>query len=327
MLVSVCIASIRNQTLPYLVASIQAQSYAHWELILVVQGNDPALVAYAEGVARQDRRISSIHLAEKGKNNALNHAIAAARGDVVAFTDDDCIAPPNWLATFATCFAQEPSVGIVAGDLIPAPAQRWQLSACPATYTIECIYRPAEEGFQGPPGFYWTGGNYAVRRSTLARVGPFDKYFGPGTSFPVSDDTDFALRAEELGVVMWTTPRSVIHHTYGRRYGLANVLRHHQAYARGEGGLIAKLTLWGHRLASEWHSGTNIGRSINYFIKRPGVHRLLNIYKTYYRKLSFDQYLTKYELDTERLSRPKPGLARFTEANLQQRRITVQGAD
>jgi GT2 family glycosyltransferase len=224
---------------------------------------------------------------------------------VLAFTDDDCVAPPDWLATFAACFAQEPGVGIVAGDLIPPPARWLQISTCPETYTIECIYRPAEEGFQGPPGFYWTGGNYAVRRSTLALVGPFDTYFGPGTTFPVSDDTDFALRAEELGVVMWTTPRSVIYHTYGRRYGLANVLRHHRAYARGEGSLIAKLVLWKHRLAEEWHSGTHIGRSITYFLKRPSARRLLNLYKTYYRKQSFDQYLAGYEVNADRLSVPK----------------------
>mgnify|MGYP001252830414 CR=1 FL=1 len=304
MLVSICIASVRGHTIADFVNSIVAQEYKNWELIIAVQGNEPSLLSYVDKAQQSDSRISVIHIERFGKTHALNKAINAASGDIIAFTDDDCTAPPNWLQTIVDYFAQEPRVGIVAGDLIPPRAHPFQISTCPTTYTIECIYDPPANNFIGPPGFYWSGGNFAARRTVTDLVGPFDEYLGPGTAFPVADDTDFALRAEALGVIMWTTPRSVIYHTHGRRTGFQNFLKHHRAYAMGSGSIIGKLKLWGHRLYDEWKDQLTISHALS-DIKSNPRQGLINLYTTKYKKLAYDQYLSNFELSENLLSVPK----------------------
>jgi GT2 family glycosyltransferase len=292
------------------VNSILLQQGPEWELVVCTQGDDPSLKQEVERLRAVDPRIRFIHLDKMGKSLAINTTMAAARGDVLAFTDDDCEAAPDWLAVIARCFEERPDVGIVAGDLIAPPAARLRPSTCPATSTIECVYRPSEHDFKGPPGFYWGGGNFAIRRSALDRVGPFDVNLGPGTEFPSSEDIDFALRAELLDVVMWTTPRSKIHHTYGRRSGISSVLAHHRGYAIGSGALIAKLDLAGHRLGREWgppywgHSQTMLGH-LRLFARSPG-RALRELYRVPHTSRSYYKFMEEYELAPGGLSRRKP---------------------
>ena len=51
---------------------------------------------------------------------------------------------------------------------------------------------------------------------------------------------------------MVTTPKSVVHHTFGFRYGVRAVYAHKRNYARGNGALAAKLTLAGDPRGREW---------------------------------------------------------------------------
>ena len=306
MLISVCVGSVRGNVIHHLIESILRQQYSNWELIIAAQGNDHVLLTEVHKWAQRDPRISFTHLQQFGRSRALNAAMKLAHGDIFAFTDDDCEASPDWLATIAKCFAQRPDVGIVAGNLIPAQAKPLQLSTCPATYTIECIYNPVELGFVGPPGFYWAGANIAVRRSVVDHVGPFDEYLGVGTSFPSAEDVDFGLRAEALGVVMWTTPNSIIYHTYGRRYGLKNVLKHHRGYAMGRGALGAKLALWNHRLSKVWGQPKKPSEIARDIVRNP-KKSFLDLYTSKYDQIAYQSYLHEYEIDQNLLSRPKAG--------------------
>ncbi|OJV97133.1 MAG: hypothetical protein BGO39_19295 [Chloroflexi bacterium 54-19] len=236
-----------------------------------------------------------------GRSRALNKAVELARGDIFAFTDDDCEAAEDWLEIINHHFMQEPGVGIVAGNLIPPKVKGINISACPATYTIECIYKPAESGYRGPKGFYWGGANLAVRRSCFELVGPFDNNLGVGSEFPSAEDVDFGLRAELLGVVMWTTPKSIIYHTYGRRYGLKNVLNHFRGYALGGGALGAKLKVSGHWLSEEWDHPQPFFKTIRKFFPNP-LKGLLFLYTTHYKKEGFRAYQAKYVLAKEQPS-------------------------
>jgi hypothetical protein len=91
----------------------------------------------------------------------------------------------------------------------------------------------------------WLTANVAFRRSVLDAVGNFDELLGPGGHFPVAEDTDFMIRADRLGIATLTTPKAVVHHTYGWRYGAGAVWNLQRSYARGNGGLAGKLTLLG----------------------------------------------------------------------------------
>lgn len=302
-MISICVGSIRSGSVGFLIDSIVRQPPQDWELIVVAQGDDQRLLDEISRRSAVDKRVRLIHMRQFGRSRALNEGVKSAQGDIIAFTDDDCEVAPDWLLTIEQCFRQEPNVGLLAGDLVPNRQKGFAISTCPAAFTIECIYRPSELGYEGPPGFYLTGGNVAVRRAAFEKIGPFDEYLGPGTEFPAAEDVDYALRAEALNVMMWTTPRLRVFHTYGRRYGLKNFLKHHRGYALGQGALNAKLEMWGHRLAKTWSVKPSNKRIAHDILKNPGA--ILRIYTRNYREQARRMCAAKYELGSDRLLKPK----------------------
>jgi GT2 family glycosyltransferase len=295
MLISIIVGVTRADTLEHLVKSVLYQVYRNWELIIVGQGNDPHLEPKVLALVMLDSRIKFIHLSELGKAKALNQGIQVARGAVIAFTDDDCEADPQWLYTIAKCFEKEPEVGIVAGNVVAPAARPFQISTCPSANVTEFVYRPSDHNYQAPPFFFFIGANYALRTSILKKTGLFDEVFGPGGLFPGAEDTDFGLRAEALNIAIWTTPRSIIYHTYGRRMGIRQVLKHQKAYARGKGALIGKLTIMNHRLANEWSKEPTLKEKFFRLFKKPRWV-LLEMYVASEVSRGKEEYLNHYVL-------------------------------
>jgi len=300
-MISICVASVRSDTISYLVESILRQSISDWELIIATQGENPNLLELMEKYVSRYTNIKHIKCKEFGKTRALNRAIMEAKGDIIAFTDDDCEADENWLETIALYFTRYENAGIVAGSLIPSKKRLLSISTCPATYVMEYFYDPSKHENGAPPGFYWAGGNFAVRKNVFDIVGLFDEFLGPGTEFPGAEDVDFAYRSEAKNIIVATTPKSLVYHTYGRRYGLRSILAHYKNYALGSGALHSKLILMNHRLS---HSSKNksIGKPVN------PLRYLKSNYQKYWRNIAAKEYIEKYTIDTHGVTIAKNNL-------------------
>jgi len=84
------------------VQSVQGQSYAHWELLLVDDGSTDGSGPLCDGFAAGDPRIRVIHKENGGSSFARNAGIKAAKGDRLIFLDsDDYWAHPAFLETVA----------------------------------------------------------------------------------------------------------------------------------------------------------------------------------------------------------------------------------
>jgi glycosyltransferase involved in cell wall biosynthesis len=249
---SVCIGSVRATTLGPAIESIRRQTWTDWELIVVGQGPDPVLRRVGEAAAQTDGRIRYVHLEHRGVSLARNVAVRQATGDIVAITDDDCEARSDWLATLADCFSAEPDVEVVGGALVAPPITKAGFAKCPDQIPAEALYDPIASGRKPPAGWDWVTANVAFRPDVLRRAGPFDECFGPGALFRVATDTEYKLRLEALGVRMRSTPRAVVLHTYGCRYGIGAVLQRSIDYSWGHGALSGKLTLLGDPRGREW---------------------------------------------------------------------------
>jgi GT2 family glycosyltransferase len=246
LLISVCIPSIRPQTLGDAIASIRRQKHREWELIIVGQGDEQAVrsaVVQAAGTP-PDPRIRYVHASRMGLSIARNRGIEEAAGGVVAFMDDDCEASDDWLAEIASAFDRHPRAGVVAGSLLRPPAGPGLFKVCPEMRPMEAFYDPATDA-DVPAGMGAAGANLAMRREVVESVGPFDELLGAGAPFQAAEETDYLLRAEALGVCMYSSPAIVMHHTHGYRYGALAAYRLLRNYARGNGALAAKLSLAG----------------------------------------------------------------------------------
>lgn len=79
-----------------------------------------------EVVREFESRLPLKYLVEtrRGAAEARNLGIRHATGDVLAFTDDDCIPDTQWLHFVEMSFLRDPAIGMVAGQVVPCPDPR-----------------------------------------------------------------------------------------------------------------------------------------------------------------------------------------------------------
>jgi GT2 family glycosyltransferase len=247
--ISVCVGSVRPETLPATIRAIQAQSVLDWELLLVLQGPDYPVGAI-ERAAAGDDRIRILRDREFGLSRARNLAIREASAPVLAFTDDDCLPETDWLEVTLARFRADPGLGVLGGAVTAGPKERWGPSTCPAIEPGEMRLRPGSATEQDVIGFI--GANMAMTAEAARRIGPFDDLLGAGAPFLGGEDVDYRMRAAHAGIAMATTSASRVYHRYGRRYGLSAVWKHLGSYAYSTGAVAGKLSLEGHRSGEEW---------------------------------------------------------------------------
>ena len=112
----------RNRACAIVVAvrSVLADPSPSFEL-LVVDQSDGTDTAEALRSFAEDPRFRVIASESRGKGLALNEGLAAAKGDVVLCTDDDCEAQPGWISNMTSVLLRNPATGVVFGNVISPP--------------------------------------------------------------------------------------------------------------------------------------------------------------------------------------------------------------
>jgi GT2 family glycosyltransferase len=305
MTVTVVIPTVRPTTLRASVESIRRQTYADLEIIVVAQGNDPALRRVTDDLALTDPRIRIVWLEQGNLSAARNAGIAAGAGDILAITDDDCEADIRWVEIMVEIFRQRPEIGFMGGELVAPPARPFSISTCPSAHVKEISYKPSESGWKAPDGFYLIGANMGLRRSVFEQVGPFDPSLGAGTRYGACEDVDYVLRCELADVGILSSPRLIIRHTYGRRYGLVTCLKHHKNYAYGRGALIVKLRWMKHRLAPVWGAPRTTRDHLTSLARSPAKWVLDELYGRYFQRKAVRDFAEEYELTNDCICVPR----------------------
>lgn len=223
--------------------SLERQSKPPLETIVVVDHN-AALLEKARAEFPTAEVISNGR--PRGLAGARNSGIATAKGDLVAFIDDDARAEPDWLEKLAGCIAEPLTVG-AGGKLLPL----WR-SPAPAWFPREfywvfgCSYTGLPEHLA--PVRNPIGANMAVRASVLAEVGGFRE--GDSAEAPreirsrgvvraggnVPDDTDLAIRVRQScpeAVWLYEPSARVLHSVTPERTTFAYFVR--RCYEEGAG--------------------------------------------------------------------------------------------
>lgn len=223
----------RTRELSELFDSLLAQEHSRGgrrdlEVIVVDQNGDdrlaPVIAGHADRLALAWRRSAVANAC-----HARNLGLREARGEIVAFPDDDCLYPPGVLAHVDRAFAADPSLAVLTGPAA-SPAGglgsgRWRREGGPITAAN-----------------VWTSViefNLFLRREVALSLGGFDERLGPGTEYGSAEGNDLVLRAIRAGHRAVYDPSLRIVHPdkrltevareRARRYGrgLGFVLRRH----------------------------------------------------------------------------------------------------
>jgi glycosyltransferase involved in cell wall biosynthesis len=191
------------------VASVTRQAPAPGETIVVIDHN-PELLAQAHTAFPEVTVLANA--GRRGLSGARNTGIQVARGDVVAFLDDDASAAPDWLAALSSAFTDATVIG-AGGLAVP----RWE-AADPAwlpaefLWVVGCSYRglPAGRAEVRNP----IGANMAFRRDALLSAGGFTDGIGRVGRTPLGcEETELSIRARALtGGRVLHLPGCEVHH-------------------------------------------------------------------------------------------------------------------
>jgi glucosyl-dolichyl phosphate glucuronosyltransferase len=192
------------------VDSVRRQSLAAEEIVLVADHNPrlhERLVAELPDVVVIENR------ADRGLSGAKNTGVAAARGELVAFLDDDAVAEEDWLRFLVAGFADDAVMG-VGGTTVPLWATRR-----PAWFPEEFDWVVGCTFVGRAPGRVRNvlGGNTCFRRSVFDVAGGFPTHIGrtSGNSRPLGcEETEFCIRVSQRlpSAVFLFEPRAVIGH-------------------------------------------------------------------------------------------------------------------
>jgi MoaA/NifB/PqqE/SkfB family radical SAM enzyme/GT2 family glycosyltransferase len=184
-------------TLAACLASLELQDYdGPREVILVDNGSTDGSGELAIG--RRFTRVVSC--SRRGPAAARNDGVDAARYELVAFTDADCIPQPKWLGELVD--ALSPELAAVGG---PLPAA---VSGTVPDLVAEISFNQEETAAAEMP--YLATANALFRRSALISVGGFDE------RFPIAggEDSDLGWRLKFADMKIGYAPRAVCLHQH-----------------------------------------------------------------------------------------------------------------
>jgi GT2 family glycosyltransferase len=169
-----------------------------------------------------------------GLDRARNRAIAEARGELLAYTDDDAVPDAGWASALAAAFASAADVMAVTGPVLPlvletAAQELFELAGgfgsgfAPRVYRARGRLAIARFGEAGQLG---TGANMAFRRAVFDAIGPFDPALDVGTVTNGGGDIEMLFRVVHAGWALSYTPAALVRHEHRRdRESLRRQLR------------------------------------------------------------------------------------------------------
>jgi glycosyltransferase involved in cell wall biosynthesis len=202
-------SAVLKQTLASL-ESMTVPSSVRWELLVADNNSSDDTRAVVQEFGQHAlMEVRYLFVAQQGKSFALNTAIQQARGEIIAFTDDDVTFDPNWLASLKRGLDELDCIA-VGGKIIPVwngPLPSWfQWEGQQAVVHLDLGERPKELNFA-------IGANAAFRREAFEKYGLFETKVGVSAESAASyEDDEFGHRLIRGGEKIMYVPEAIVYH-------------------------------------------------------------------------------------------------------------------
>jgi len=255
--VSVVVASYNGaRTLKACLDSLVRLDYPDYEVILVDDGSTDATAQ----IASLYPTVRYLHQTNHGLSVARNTGIAAAEGEVVAFTDSDCRADEDWLRYLVGDLVSSRFAGIGGHNFLPPE------DSAVAAAVLVSPGGPAHVMLNDRLAEHIPGCNMAFYKWALDEIGGFDPIFTKA-----GDDVDVCWRLQQRGYRIGFNPAGFVWHY--RRSTLKAYLKQQRGYGEAEALLVRKHpeyfnaaggSIWRGQIYTASKFGLVLGRSIIY---------------------------------------------------------------
>ena len=255
--VSVIVCSYNGaKTLAGCLDSLGKLNYPEYEILLVDDGSTDD-TAY---IAAQFPNVRYIHQTNHGLSHARNTGATAAKGEVVVYTDSDCMADVDWLYYLIGTLQSGAYAG-VGGPNVSPPAQNW-VQACVAA----APGGPSHVLLTDTIAEHIPGCNMAFYRWAFDQAGGFDPEY-----HKAGDDVDFCWRLQQAGGVIAFSPTAIVWHH--RRFTLRAFFKQQDGYGEAESLLRFKhLIFFGPTGTAKWRGQIYGAPRFSWLLNRPIVY-------------------------------------------------------
>jgi O-antigen biosynthesis protein len=229
-----------ERTMEACLASLETLDYPDYEVIVVNDGSKDRTLEISErfasphpnppphaGEGRVGAFCRIISQPNKGLSVARNVGAEAATGEIVAYTDSDCVADPDWL-TYLVARMETGNLAACGGPNFPPPED----ALVPAAVAVS-PGGPTHVLISDEVAEHIAGCNMAFRREVLLALGGFDP-----TYRAAGDDVDICWRFQDAGYVIGFSPAAVVWHF--RRNTVRAYINQQRGYGKAEALVYAK---------------------------------------------------------------------------------------
>lgn len=225
-----------SRTLDECLVSLENLSYPNFEILVVDDGSTDR----SRDIILSHPKARHLFQEPAGLSVARNTGADHATGEILAYTDDDCVVDVDWLTYLALAF-RDPRVAAAGGPNIPPPPENLA-QAC----VIAAPGGPAHVLLTDTSAEHVPGCNLAVRKSAFTEIGGFlPKFHAAG------DDVDFCWRLMERGFTIAFHAGAMVWHY--RRFTVRGYLKQQMGYGKAEGLLLGQhSSRFGHFGGARW---------------------------------------------------------------------------
>ena len=212
-----------ESTMDQCLASLEHLNYPDYEVIVVNDGSEDG----TEAIAERYPYCRIISQENKGLSVARNVGAEAATGEIVAYTDSDCVADPDWL-DFLVGTMERGGLVACGGPNFPPPEN----SLVPAAVAVS-PGGPCHVLLDDQIAEHIAGCNMAFRRDVLLGLGGFDPTFRAA-----GDDVDICWRLQDAGYAIGFSAAAMVWHF--RRNTVGAYIGQQRGYGKAEALVYAR---------------------------------------------------------------------------------------